>query len=30
MPEPVRQADETAAARIAIVDDWLSLIDNRL
>ena len=29
MPEPVRQADDTAAARIAIVDDWLSLIDNR-
>ena len=29
MPEPVRQVDDTAAARIAIVDDWLSLIDNR-
>jgi hypothetical protein len=29
MPAPLRQADDTAAARIAIVDDWLSLIDNR-
>ena len=29
MPVPLRRADDKAAASIAIVDDWLSRIDNR-